>query len=88
MALINCPECGKQISDQAKNCPDCGYPIYSEVIIIDERNDKKSTAPPTVVVERKEGCFLQTLNIGCIVILVIIVLLFLFVFGGLSLLFG
>lgn len=27
MALINCPECGKEISDKAKTCPDCGYPI-------------------------------------------------------------
>ena len=27
MALINCPECGKQISDKAPTCPDCGYPI-------------------------------------------------------------
>lgn len=24
MALINCPNCGKQISDKAKNCPHCG----------------------------------------------------------------
>ena len=27
MALINCPECGKQISDKAHNCPNCGYPL-------------------------------------------------------------
>lgn len=25
MALINCPECGKEISDMAKSCPNCGY---------------------------------------------------------------
>ena len=24
MALINCPECGKQISELAKECPHCG----------------------------------------------------------------
>lgn len=24
MALIKCPECGKEISDQAKSCPGCG----------------------------------------------------------------
>jgi len=28
MALINCPECGREISDQAKNCVHCGYPIF------------------------------------------------------------
>ena len=27
MALISCPECGKQISDRATACPDCGCPI-------------------------------------------------------------
>ena len=27
MALIKCPECGKEISDQAEFCPHCGYPI-------------------------------------------------------------
>lgn len=25
--LINCPECGKQISDQSKQCIHCGYPL-------------------------------------------------------------
>lgn len=25
MALIKCPECGKEISDQADFCPNCGY---------------------------------------------------------------
>lgn len=27
MALIKCPECGKEISDQAASCPNCGCPI-------------------------------------------------------------
>jgi len=27
MALINCPECGKQVSTEAKVCPGCGFPI-------------------------------------------------------------
>ena len=27
MALITCPECGKQISSLAESCPSCGYPI-------------------------------------------------------------
>ena len=27
MALIKCPECGKEISDKAESCPHCGYPI-------------------------------------------------------------
>ena len=27
MALINCPECNKEISDTVKTCPICGYKI-------------------------------------------------------------
>ncbi|WP_146196634.1 zinc ribbon domain-containing protein [Acinetobacter stercoris] len=27
MALINCPECEKKVSDQSMSCPQCGYPI-------------------------------------------------------------
>lgn len=28
MALIDCPECGKKVSDMAKACPSCGYPVF------------------------------------------------------------
>lgn len=27
MALIKCPECGKEVSSLAKSCPNCGCPI-------------------------------------------------------------
>ena len=27
MALIKCPECGKEVSDKAKACIHCGYPL-------------------------------------------------------------
>lgn len=30
MALIPCPECGKQVSSAAVSCPDCGYPIAEQ----------------------------------------------------------
>lgn len=30
MALINCPECDKEISDKVKNCPHCGYPLIDD----------------------------------------------------------
>ena len=29
MALINCPECGKAVSDKALACPNCGYSVSS-----------------------------------------------------------
>ena len=30
MALIQCPECGKQISNTAKKCPQCGHPLNAK----------------------------------------------------------
>ena len=30
MALIKCPECGRDISDKAQSCPACGCPITTE----------------------------------------------------------
>jgi hypothetical protein len=32
MALINCSECGKQISDKATSCPNCGNPINQQTL--------------------------------------------------------
>lgn len=38
MALIKCPECGREISDKAVSCPGCGYPIQGNVQA-DDRSD-------------------------------------------------
>lgn len=27
MALVDCPECGKQVSTRATACPHCGFPF-------------------------------------------------------------
>ncbi len=27
MALTQCPDCGREVSDEAPSCPDCGRPI-------------------------------------------------------------
>jgi len=34
MALIECPECGKDVSDKAPSCPNCGAPILVESKVI------------------------------------------------------
>ena len=31
MALIICPECGKEVSDKAENCIHCGYPLKAHL---------------------------------------------------------
>lgn len=32
MALINCPECGRQVSDKAVSCPGCGYAVAAATV--------------------------------------------------------
>lgn len=32
MALIQCPECGHDISDKAEKCPNCGYKIEKKKV--------------------------------------------------------
>ena len=58
MALIKCPECGKEISDKATACPNCGCPIQAagnpnsvELSTTEEKPKKKTkTAVIAVVV--------------------------------------
>lgn len=47
MALINCPECGKEISDNANKCVNCGCPIIKYENIYAEKSKKKKN--PIVV---------------------------------------
>ena len=73
MSIIKCSECNKEISDKADKCPHCGNPMQEK---------QQSYNPQSVVVNQKgEGCFLQTLNIGCIITAILIVIILLSVTG-------
>ncbi|MCI9397946.1 MAG: zinc-ribbon domain-containing protein [Lachnospiraceae bacterium] len=38
MALIKCPECGKEnVSDSAEMCPECGYGIKAHFDLVKQR---------------------------------------------------
>lgn len=47
MSLINCPECGKEISASAEICPNCGFPIKKHLNTTKEKSIvvKKEPAP-------------------------------------------
>ena len=68
MAIINCPECNSDISNKAENCPKCGFPISV-------RNN-----PQQIVIKKNEGCFLQTMNIGCLIIIIFFAIMAISVF--------
>ena len=46
MALIKCPECGKEISDKAKACPNCGVPVSSTTV---DYNSKSKTGNVLII---------------------------------------
>lgn len=59
MALINCPECGKEISDRSESCIHCGYPICSSkpkksvnIEIVDKNNFSKIIEKLKYLIER------------------------------------
>lgn len=43
MAIIKCPECGRDVSDKAAYCPNCGYPVE---LINTDSDDMSSTINP------------------------------------------
>ncbi len=70
MALIQCPECGREISDQASACPECAYPIAER---------RRSGEPPRVrttedsFLTRNRG-FGDLALYGCLGVIVIFIL--------------
>ncbi len=48
MAIINCPECGKDISDKATSCPHCGVtinPVPTQPINVNMNNGPSVKCP-------------------------------------------
>lgn len=44
MALVQCPECGREISDRAPSCPHCGVPLSEAAARQDAPNNEASGA--------------------------------------------
>lgn len=36
MPLMTCPECKKEVSDQASSCPGCGLPMKKAEVVIEK----------------------------------------------------
>lgn len=74
MALISCPECGREISDKVKACPHCGFPFQS-----DEETDVASLPPQQVEltgVNLKKKVNWKPVVIGLAILVVGLIVLF------------
>ena len=58
MALIKCPECGQNISDQADTCIHCGYPLTEF---------KKELEQQRLIEEKQRQLFEKMTNTKCVV---------------------
>lgn len=52
MAIISCPECGKQISDRAASCPDCGCPINTAPVVDAQESIRKEVEKLLILARR------------------------------------
>ena len=64
MALINCPECSKRISDQSTACPSCGFPTPSEQI------DNNNLLASSRQRQKNSGCSGATIFLIIIIVLI------------------
>lgn len=51
MAIIKCPECGKEISDKATSCPNCGFPLI--------KGQPEKEKPKEYTVEINDSMYIQ-----------------------------
>lgn len=63
MALINCPECNNEVSNEATVCPHCGKPM------------PKSSSAPEQQKQNRKGCLIFLAPLLLILIIVFVVLL-------------
>lgn len=71
MAIIKCPECGRDVSDKAPACPNCGNPIAAQMVapketIVRHIHEKSSSPPP----KKKTGCVTILAAIVCFFLLI------------------
>lgn len=56
MALIMCPECQKEISDQVSQCPHCGYPLREDEVQKEEVSSVKVSIGKNKIKKILVGC--------------------------------
>lgn len=74
MALIKCPECGKEISDKAKVCPNCGCPVEGHHVTENKAQPKEDYSSKYRKNNDKNGKKKKSRK-GVIIVLVIAVVL-------------
>lgn len=64
MALIECPECNKEISDKAVSCPNCGYPMADGKTVKSKPRPRKSKETSVDYIDPRFPILPDELGIG------------------------
>ena len=91
----DCPYCGELILAKAKKCKHCGELL--DAALKKQRRKRSHSSRPAlksrsrtaaqtqvIVKPRGEGCFLQTLNVGCVIIFIIIAIIVIIVIAAMN----
>lgn len=89
MALVTCPECKKEVSDQALSCPHCGYPLQlvreGTPPLVEEPSPavEQSVEPPDVgvptvpTIEQKKSTKTPYIVLGVILVILVAIIVLL-----------
>lgn len=81
MALIKCPECGKEVSDKAKECIHCGYPLKNHDSVKKSYSANVTQKVPISTTnsnKTKKG----SLGCGTVIAIIAAIIILLGIFGG------
>jgi len=67
MALINCPECQKEVSDKVENCIHCGYP-FQKISAINPQNNIENNGIKKPSKEKKIAIVIITIIVVVIIV--------------------
>lgn len=85
MALIKCPECGKEISEKAFTCPHCGYPICDKSLkesdAQEDVEDKKTIEVNNDIISKYNNTAPKNSSATAIILIIIFVLALLGIIG-------
>ena len=59
MALVKCPECGKEVSEKAPQCINCGFPISEHF--------RKGLPGKLIIHAPNRDCFLRAIKIDVVI---------------------
>ena len=75
MALINCPECAKEVSDKAEKCINCGYPLNKQEVKSTNYSNNEDKQQKVLIEKTSKDIKLQLL-LGRVLLYVSLIIMF------------